>query len=254
MAACVCEDAGVSLGKSTNQGGEMKRTVITEKIRAAVITDYHLITPSSELAAKYSFGLSTVARILASANIKRRKGKLPNMIFPLSKGITIETLVEEYQSGMSCADLAQKYGVTSATVYKVLKTAGVSRSRKEARFIRKGIKSSWPCNQGISVERIVKEFRRGSSTEKIAKKYHVSYCTVYKILKDAGAIDAKKYNMNKVSLLPGGALVHGLAEIREKEAWWRERCHAPGRLGLSTIELLMIGNVVAPADQSVEAR
>lgn len=88
---------------------------------------------------------------------------------------TINTLVEEYKSGMSTCTLGEKYNINSAVVYKILKREGIKfRIRSRTKFSTK------------EQLEIVKSYKNGSTMVHLAKVFSCDRGTIVRVLASQG--------------------------------------------------------------------
>ena len=131
-------------------GRKRKRLPITQ-----IITDYQSGMTSVEVGEKYGVSSGTILHRLKEAGVKIRKRGFGGMSRSKSGKIYQEASVRntwdyhnypniasEYQSGMSLEALGEKYGVSSGTISRNLKKAGVKIRKGGGYFPRKQEKFS----------------------------------------------------------------------------------------------------------------
>lgn len=82
---------------------------------------------------------------------------------------TEKKIVEAYQSGLSMAKAGEFYGVTSATVMRILNTYNIPKRTKGGIY-------------KLPDDEVIKRYQQGESCQKIADSYNVTFHTISNIL------------------------------------------------------------------------
>lgn len=98
--------------------------------------------------------------------------------------LPVDQIVADYESGLSCQKIADKYGVSHPTIRKRLKEAGV-QIRPYAR--------KFHGENALPMDEIVADYQRGMSPRKLAEKYGANYSTIRVRLKEAGVYGCAEY-------------------------------------------------------------
>ncbi len=103
-------------------------------------------------------------RELVSTHKKIASGEIP-------KHVVIE-IIEEYKKGTPVVKIAEKYGMSTKTIYNILHSQGVETKQKQT-------------TQEIQ-QKILELYNKGYSISRIAKELGLKKPTVYRIIKKYG--------------------------------------------------------------------
>jgi Mor family transcriptional regulator len=96
--------------------------------------------------------------------------------------ITLTNILSDYQSGIGCRKIAQKYNFPRQTILYHLHKNGVIRTPES-------------CLKEIPEQEIINEYKLGTNIELIADKFNIHSVTVHKVVKRNG-IEKRVYNLS----------------------------------------------------------
>ena len=161
-----------------------KTTKLSQKQLFAIIERYLDGESATEIAPDFGVGASTVRYHLLKNDIEIRSQSESAALFhekrrPLSKEqqLKAEAL---YKKGFSAAKIASLIGTNQPVIWRHLKQLGISRSYKEARWLRYINKPEFQER----IEKVVRlHFDEGLSRNAIAAKLGLCWATVDRLLK-----------------------------------------------------------------------
>ena len=102
--------------------------------------------------------------------------------------LPVEEIISEYQSGMTTAQLGEKYGVGTNTIYRRLKENDVKPPPRDKSKIK------------LPIEEIISYFQSGMTTYQLGEKYGVTFSTIRERLKKNGVKLRPPRNMKRIDL------------------------------------------------------
>lgn len=95
----------------------VQRRLTTEQSRD-LVTRYQASVPAIELAKVYGISRNSVLNIVEAAGLPRQVGRMT--------ANDQATAIQLYETGMSCATIAEQFGRSPGTIWHLLKRSGVS--------------------------------------------------------------------------------------------------------------------------------
>jgi hypothetical protein len=104
-----------------------------------------------------------------------------------SSGIDIDDLIARYEAGASPNELGREFGVSSRTIQRILRAAGVPlRDKRAAGELRRGKPNPRRLRSDIDRDAVVRQYEAGASLTELALSWNCSPRTVAYILKARG--------------------------------------------------------------------
>ena len=101
--------------------------------------------------------------------------------------LPVDQIVADYESGLSCHKIADKYAVCFMTIKRRLKEAGV-QIRPHAR--------KFQGENALPMDEIIADYERGMSPSKLGEKYGTNQTTIRLRLKEAEVLGCAEYQSN----------------------------------------------------------
>mgnify|MGYP001375408601 CR=1 FL=1 len=138
-----------------------------------VISDYQSGMSPKQLGVKYGCTSNTIRKRLKEAGVKKISARKRNrMNFPM------EQVISDYQSDMTLAQLAKKYGSSITTIRKRLIDVGAYKIDAVERRGRHKI--------NLPMAQVISDYESGISTRQLGEKYGVGETTIRTRLIEAG--------------------------------------------------------------------
>jgi transposase-like protein/Mor family transcriptional regulator len=177
-----CQTTIFKILKENNVSTRDKCKKITDEQKLLIIEDYKSGSTLQSIANNYNCDQSYISRILKNNNVSTRTRGNKNMFTDEQKLL----IIEDYNSGMSQKDVAEKYNCCQTRIFKILKENNVSTRTR-------GNKNMFTDEQKLL---IIEDYKSGMSQTDVAKKYGISHITIFKILKENNVSTRTRGNKN----------------------------------------------------------
>lgn len=162
------------------QGIQLRATHPSRATLGAVVDDYLAGGNVAEIAEKYGASPVTVRSLLLEHGLQMpfRNGptRSPPDRFGINRIELPESVIDDYQAGITARELAARHGVSHPTVLSFLDRRGVPRRRAPRPWIRRT----------LPVEEIVEQYESGSTLIELGERYNVDHNTILRLLDEAG--------------------------------------------------------------------
>ena len=175
-------ESGMNLTQIGKKFGVSQGTIKRRLIEAGVYQHNRFIRRMIEATRVQKIEATRVQKIKDRERKKMLYKERNMMRFPICE------VISEYQSGMSPVELAEKYGVSEATIRKRLKEAGVRKiTAKERNTMR------------LPMAQIISDYQSGMTLKALGEKYGVNQNTIRTRLIEAG-VQQERRGRKKIDL------------------------------------------------------
>lgn len=163
----------------------MKKKKINSELALKLKEDYSNGYNISELAEKYDTYAGYVSVILRAYDVELRANSNTDRkhLSKLALELRNKSFKDDYENGMSIAEIALKHDVAEGYVRTLAKMLGVKRNKAERNM------------------EIVQDYENGMSIEKMAEKYSLSTFCVYRLAINNGATKRNYYSSKGKAIL-----------------------------------------------------
>lgn len=154
-----------------------RRPLMTDDVRAKIVSEYLGGEPSTRLAEKYGTTRQTILTYVKNAGVTPRPARKPTT----GPGGNIpadvrDQIISAYQNGKSSTEIAKEFGSSPITVLGVVRAAGVPVNSR-------GAKRRYSDTDRAA---IVEAYATGDSALTVAKRYGVAVTTVLRFARENG--------------------------------------------------------------------
>ena len=167
--------------KRLRENGVEVRSRILDLPIDQIISDYESGVGCYQLGEKYGCSHETIlSRLKKNGVVVRPRG------LHLKKSYPMVQIISDYEGGMSCVKLAEKYGCSYQTISNRLRAEGIE--------IRRGGKEA-----DLPISQIISDYESGMSCGRLGKKYGCTAMTIWRKLKGDG-VKIRNSGRNKIKI------------------------------------------------------